>query len=1307
MQEEWLVLVGWAKKSTSGIMLIILFASLVTFVSNIQLVRTESTPASPPEQEPPAIEWSKNYDWGNDQYAFCIQQTTDGGYVVAGSTNLGSPRVGEALIFKVTSAGAYEWGWSYGWDNSQDYAYSVVQANDGGYVFAGTKSPVGSDPSDIWLFKTNSTGHKQWDATFGDPQREESASCVAKTKDGGYIIAGKTGDLYAPTLYDVVLIKTNGSGILEWSRTFGGVGIDFAESVQQTFDEGYIVAGTSNSHGSSTNAWLIKTDDNGILERDQVYGGSDSLEQFSSVKQTDDEGYIAVGYTNSSGVSNDFWLVRVNSTLGTVWSRTYGGLDDDYGVSFDKTSDGGYILAGSTYSSVDTSPDFLVVKTDINGNSDWSQIYGTDDTDQAHSVIETKDGGYIVAGYTYYYSGGVSTDPYLVKIVGDTDKDGLADSWERRGVDYNKDGFIDLNLSSMGADWKHKDLFVEVDYMGSDGTHDHKPDAEAIEQVKAAFKNAPVKNPDNKDGITLHVEISDEIPHQNTFKFWDDFDSIKSSYFGNKTQREGGDSYNVLHAKALVYRYCLFIHLQAWFNSTSNKWETDYSSGVAEDTPGNDFIVSLGDFTGGKGTVDEQAGTFMHELGHALGLKHGGGDNVNYKPNYLSIMNYAFQLPDLNPNRPLDYSRVKLPDLDETHLDENKGVGAEVAGQPLMTVFSNRWGNASILSAAFLPIDWNQNGNSTEVDVSANINNFRKWDSGNAGDELLTGYNDWDNIVYNFRDLDNFGEGVHGAERMEELTWDVVQQMREAANSAHDVAILNLNTPQPVVSIGSSLDLNVTVMNQGGSSEALHVTVYANSTPIASKDLALDSWNITTLNLTGAISGFSEGSYLLSAYVAPVANESDIGDNTYNYGFLTVSSEGGGWVEWSQSYAKNVGDVKYHDVAYSVCQTADGGFAVAGETGSYGDFWLVKTYPNGSMQWDKTYTSGSGETAGYYSDGAYSIQETSEGGFILAGYARAPTKKNTLWLVKTDSEGIVLWNKTYAANSSYWSGDQWAVRQASDGGYIAAGDRMSYSTSIGDQYEMWLIRTDSAGRELWNKTYGGPFEHAYSVWQTADGGYILGGSTYSIGTNYFGALLVKTDALGNQQWNKTWINARIYSLQQTTDGGYILAGSMYYSGSNDYGDFWLAKTDPSGITQWNKTYTCTRLPDCEREEAYSAQQTMDGGYVIAGYALSSGPSSYDVWIVKTDGNGNVQTDLTYGMGRMDIAYSVVEAQDGGYVVAGSTEPAEHASTNDFLLVKFRILIVVPDFPEWMLLPFLMLLTLVIALLSKKRTRFSI
>ena len=1290
------------KRVFSLLVLVSLLTSTLTLAHGIEPVRTELSkrgvseestivqPAAVASQEAPPADWNQTYGgYGND-FAFSVDEGDDGGYVVAGSTD--SMGVGiDAWLFKTFPNGTLQWMKNYG-GLGYDYATCVEQTNDHGYILTGaTKSYSLDGCFDMWLVKTDSNGNMLWTAAR-TTNGTEVANSVEQTSDGGYIMTGSCDGDPAPIPWsNVLLVKTNGTGYEEWSLSWGGNATDVAYSAVETKDGGFIAAGSTidyynidkygNLTFASTDALLIKTDWGGNIEWNKTYGGPDSVEQFHSIQKTYDGHYIAAGYTNSSGTGSfDFWLVKIGTDGSVMWERAFGGLDDEYAYSVQQTSDNGYIVAGSAYSSSYTSPDFLIVKTDSNGNEEWRQTYDTGDTDDAQSIHETKDGGYIVAGYTYY-SSGISTDAWLVKITGDTDGDGLYDSWERKGIDYNRDGIIDLVLPA--ADWKHKDMFVEIDYMGV-----LKPDQDAIDDVKYAFRNAPVKNPDNKEGINLHVDVDDVVEFNETTALAE-FYNIKASYFGNDAERGDPNSANILAAKKLVYRYALFLNKLAGAENRTGRAEIH----------GNDFLISLGTLTeAGEATRAGQAGTFMHELGHTLGLMDGGGEEINFKPNYLSVMNYAFQLPEIYGQRRLDYSGSQLPDLDEGNLSEPDGIGG---GPYDFTIYSSPNG-MPILASAGLPIDWDLDGQATEIKVEANINNFSRANIiyNSPRFEILHGYNDWKNLKYDFRNSTNFANGVDlGDWTVSEMTSETIETVREMVKSMHDVAVLKVEVAQPFIVSGSTLPMNVTLMNQGGNNETFLVTVYANATSIASQELTLERGNITTIALTADTASLSDGDYTLSAYATPVQSETDLADNTYDYGTVTITSTSEGWVEWSRSYPKI-----WRAQAYSVCQTTDGGFAMAGATGTPGfnSFLLVKTCQNGIEQWSRTYSCGQ-----YCDQTAYSVEQTSDGGYMLAGYLKQPSSPYWLWLVKTDSEGNALWNKTYASDFGN-SEPQWVAQQTSDRGYIAAGTHL-WNENGTERHEMWLIKTDSEGNELWNRTYNSiqNWAMAYSVWQTTDGGYIIGGYESSPESSYGAALLVKTDSVGNEQWNKTYTAARIFSLQQTADDGYILGGTMYYGG-NDFSDFWMLKTDQSGKTLWNRTYDCARWTQSEFEEAYSVQQTSDGGYILAGYSdrvVGQLLIRY-VWIVKSDVDGNMQTDLVYGgeNTRESVAYSVRQISNDSYIIAGyMTQPRDDDPyATDFLLMKSRILIVIPEFTPNFILPILAVITLIAILVSRRR-----
>jgi hypothetical protein len=246
-----------------------------------------------------------------------------------------------------------------------------------------------------------------------------------------------------------------------------------------------------------------------------------------------------------------------------------------------------------------------------------------------------------------------------------------------------------------------------------------------------------------------------------------------------------------------------------------------------------------------------------------------------------------------------------------------------------------------------------------------------------------------------------------------------------------------------------------------------------------------------------------------------------------------------------------------------------------------------------------------------------------------------------IFLIKTDANGNIIWSKTYGG--TYWD---WAesVQQTSDGGYIVAGGTESFGAG-----GVFLIKTDANGNIIWAKTYGGSV--ASSVQQTSDGGYIVAGETYSFGAGSGDIFLIKTDANGNIIWSKTYGGTccdGAYSVQQTSDGGYIVAGGTTSFGAG-YDDIFLIKTDANGNIIWAKTYGGTH-----NDWAYSVQQTSDGGYIVAGWTNSFGAGWVDIFLIKTDANGNIQWAKTYGGISWEGTFSVQHTSDGGYIVAGYT-----------------------------------------------------
>lgn len=356
---------------------------------------------------------------------------------------------------------------------------------------------------------------------------------------------------------------------------------------------------------------------------------------------------------------------------------------------------------------------------------------------------------------------------------------------------------------------------------------------------------------------------------------------------------------------------------------------------------------------------------------------------------------------------------------------------------------------------------------------------------------------------------------------------------------------------------------------------------------------------------------------------------------------------------WSRMYGGEAGDI-----CYSVQQTTDGGYMLAGITESFGagvvDFWLVKTDDNGDSLWSRTY-------GGRYYNHCYSAQQTSDGGYILAGHTySSDVWWKDLWLVKTDINGDTLWTRTYRGLEEDYCH---AVKQTTDGGYVLAGTTQSYGVGNSD---FWLVKTDDNGDSLWSRTFGGvSFDQCRSVQQTADGGYMLAGHTYSFGAGWYDFWLVKTDANGDSLWSRTFGGSGsdwCYSAQQTADDGFVLVGTTtdYDSGRKN---LLLVKTDENGDSLWGRTMQGT-----DSDIYRFVTQTGDSGYVLGGSIRPSGSGFVDFFLMKVDTNGDSLWSRTFGGSSSDHCMSVQQTADGGFVLAGMGTPPE-GGWCDFWLIK--------------------------------------
>lgn len=356
--------------------------------------------------------------------------------------------------------------------------------------------------------------------------------------------------------------------------------------------------------------------------------------------------------------------------------------------------------------------------------------------------------------------------------------------------------------------------------------------------------------------------------------------------------------------------------------------------------------------------------------------------------------------------------------------------------------------------------------------------------------------------------------------------------------------------------------------------------------------------------------------------------------------------------EWNRTYGG-----KYGDGAWSLQETKDGGYVLVGNTATRGegsDLWLIRTDSEGNSLWSRI-LGGSGEDVGYF------VRETADGGCIIVGSTNSfGMGAERLWLVKMDGNGSLIWDKTFGG-FVYSSGDGgWSVNETDDGGYIATG----YIQSQGNgRKDLWLLCTDDKGDLLWDKSYGGANDDVgLSVLQSRDGGFIVAGRTASLGNKGDDIWILKTDNMGIMSWNVSYGGDEDdagFQIVELRDG-YAVVGRSESGLKNER--IILIRLDDYGRRIWERSYLGS--------SGTSLQQTMDGGFVIGG-RIDRANSGKDALIIKTNSAGQEEYRKILGGMRDDIASFVIQNREGDYVMAGIT--ASYGSgAEDVWLVKMAL-----------------------------------
>lgn len=406
-------------------------------------------------QTAPGIQWQKSFGGSEMDQAMHGVSCSDGGYITVGTTRstdgdvVGNHGEYDVWVVKTNSLGTIQWKKCLGGTN-WDFGNYIQQTADGGFIIAGRSGSNDGDASgnhgstDAWVVKLNSAGNIEWQKSLGGSSGDE-AICIKQTSDGGYIVACNTGSNNGDVtvfygVLDYWIVKLSSTGVIQWQKSFGGSDNEQIYSIIQTADGGYIASGQSKSRDGDVTGnhgnfdyWIIKITSTGTLQWQKSLGGVDS-DLGSGIIATNDGGYIVTGQASSFGGdvsgnhgSYDAWVVKLDGNGNKIWQKCFGGPSFEAGTDIFQQPNGNYIMA-SYAASLTGDPtgnqgliDFWLVNFDPNGNLIWQKTYGGDKNDFCYAVSPTTDNGFILFGFSASANGDLTLnqggdDYWIVKL---------------------------------------------------------------------------------------------------------------------------------------------------------------------------------------------------------------------------------------------------------------------------------------------------------------------------------------------------------------------------------------------------------------------------------------------------------------------------------------------------------------------------------------------------------------------------------------------------------------------------------------------------------------------------------------------------------------------------------------------------------------------------------------------------------------------------------------------------------------------------------------------------------------------------
>ncbi|MHC1593293.1 MAG: CARDB domain-containing protein [Methermicoccaceae archaeon] len=1012
-----------------------------------------------------AVQWNKTYGGSGYDYFHALAKTSDGGYALAGS--LSDDGEYKGWLLKTDASGTEELNVSYssgrfnpmynlsGWG----YFYALQQTSDGGYVLAGCSGVYG-EPTNAWVLRADLEGKRLWNSSFGG-DKTDRLYAVRQLSQDSYAVAGNTESYAVPysahtTYPDMWLVKLSCSAqhprpVEHWNATYGESEWDAASDVLRNADGGYMLAGYTSSYGSGEkDGWVVKTCPNGTEQHSIAHGGSKD-DVFYSAAYTADGGYMLAGYTSSYGSGEkDGWVVKTDANGTEQWNRTFGARRDDSFRSIRQSMDGGYVLAGYTTSDYPFIRSAWLVKIDPLGNEQWSRVYGGGSTDAFNDVWVCSDGGYALAGYTQSYGAG-SSDAWLLK----TDSHGY-EQWNRtyghgsseiaHAVIQTEEGGYALagNTTSYGA--------------GSSDAWLLKTNGSGVEAWNRTFggggTDSAVAIGQNIDGGYALVGQTDTYGN-GSLDGWLIRTSANGTEVWNITYGgETNDSFNAF--QPVGDGLALAGYTTSYGAGSSDAWLVKVGTPLPAEGP--DLAVHL--------TLPPSAypGALLRIAGYVSNEGIAAAD--------------ACRMAIFFNGTPVGF--LSVPHL--------------AAGQSHLFGFNSYTYSTGLLNITAIVDCYH------EVDDVNPANNIctaqvNVWQGSVCVPEeewnRTYGQGSWDEAFTLLDEGDGYVlagcTGSYGADSMDGWLFGTNSTGGLLWNFSYGGA--GSNKFNSVVSANDGYVLaGYTTAYGAGSSDAWLLKAYSNGS---------EAWNWTfgaaleekAGEYASTLTKAHDGGFVMAGWTTSFGAHSKDG--------MLVKTDASGNEQWMRTFGGNSSDV-----LNAVQRTPDSGYVLAGYTSSYGagerDAWLIKTDASGYEQWSCTF-------GGNSTDEASAVLAAPDGGYVLAGITSSYGNGSLDgWFVKTHPNGTEMWNRTFGGLAQDGVVD---ISPTEDGGYVLAGYTASYGAG-GD--DAWLIRTDFAGTEVWNLTYGNiSSDRANTAMQTSDGGYALAGYTASYGAGSCDAWLLK------------------------------------------------------------------------------------------------------------------------------------------------------------------------------------------------------